>query len=115
MRKLLAALAGLVILFFASAYLFSKSPTVRVEPAVQAVGMNTPVNVRLDSPHGVRQIAAYLDQNGKRFKVFEENQPSRRNSFFRSSEPARAITIPVGKQFAGELQDGKATLIIEAK
>ena len=115
MRKLLAALAGLVILFFASAFLFSKSPTLQVEPAVKAVGMNTPVNVRLDSPHGLRQIAAYLDQNGKRFKVFEENQPSRRNSFFRSSEPARTMTIPVGKQFAGELQDGKATLIVEAK
>src|SRR5687768_16762323 len=115
MRKLLAALAGLVILFFASAFLLSKSPTIRVEPDVKAIGMSTPVNVRLDSPHGVRQVAAYLDQNGKRYKVFEENQPARRNSFFRGSEPARTVTIPVGKQYAAELQDGKATLVVEAK
>lgn len=115
MRKLIAAVVGLVVLFFASAFLMSKSPTVQVEPAVKAIGMSTPVNVRLDSPHGVRQITAYVDQNGKRFKVFEENQPARRNSFFRDSEQARTVTIPVGKQVAGELQDGKATLIIEAK
>jgi murein DD-endopeptidase MepM/ murein hydrolase activator NlpD len=60
-------------------------------------------------------MAAYLDQNGKRFKVFEENQPARRNSFFRNSEPARTLTIPVGKQQASDLQDGKATLVIQAK
>lgn len=115
MKKLLAAFGGLLLVILIAAFAFSKGLSIHVEPAVSSIGMNTPVKVRVDSPHGVRRIAAYVNQNGKQHKVFEENQPSRRNSFFRSSEPARSWTIPVGKQQAPDLQDGKGTLIIEAK
>lgn len=115
MRKLLFGLIGLVIVLIGSAFLLSKTPALRVEPAVKAIGMNTPVNVQIDSAHGVRQLVAHIDQNGKRHKVFEENQASRWNPFFRSSEAPRSVTIPVGKQYAAQLQDGNATLVIEAK
>ena len=114
MRKLLGAFAGLILILLLAQFVMSKRPTVHVNPGVSAIGMNTPVQVKVESPHGVRQLTAYIDQDGRRFKVFEEKQPSRRNSLFRGSEPARNWTVPVGKQQAPELQDGKATLVIEA-
>ena len=114
MKKLLAVPLVLIILPLLAAFLMSKSPSIRVDQAVKTVGMATPFNVRVDSPHGVRQLTAYLDQNGKRYKVFEETQPTRRNPF-RGAEPPRQWTIPVGKQQASALQEGKATVVIEAK
>jgi murein DD-endopeptidase MepM/ murein hydrolase activator NlpD len=114
MKKLLAVPLVLIILPLLAAFLMSKSPSIRVDQAVKTVGMATPFNVRVDSPHGVRQLTAYLDQNGKRYKVFEETQPTRRNPF-RGAEPPRQWTIAVGKQQASALQEGKATVVIEAK
>jgi hypothetical protein len=87
MRKLLAGIAGLVILLLACAFLFSKSPAIKVEPAVKAIGINTPVNVEVDSPHGVRQVAAYLDQNGKRFKVLKRTSPRGGTPSFAALKP----------------------------
>lgn len=114
MRKLLPAALLVVLAPVLIALLMSKSPSVQVDPALKTIGMATPVKVRVDSPHGVRQITAYLQQNGTRYKVFEETQPTQRNPF-RGGEPAREWTIPVGKQQASALQDGKATVVIEAK
>jgi murein DD-endopeptidase MepM/ murein hydrolase activator NlpD len=114
MRKLLAALGALVLILLLAQFLTSKPPVIQVVPTIKSIGMNTPVPVKVESAHGVRQLTAFIEQDGRRFKVFEENHPSRRNSLFRSAEPARSWTIPVGKQQASELQDGKATLKIEA-
>jgi murein DD-endopeptidase MepM/ murein hydrolase activator NlpD len=115
MKKLLLAGGALAVLLLISAYLFSRSPSLKIDPEPRAIGMNTPVEVRVDSPHGVRRLTAYLEQNGKRHKVFEHVEGTRLNPFFRRSEPARNFTAGVGKQQAGELQDGKATLFIEAQ
>jgi murein DD-endopeptidase MepM/ murein hydrolase activator NlpD len=115
LKKLIAVLVGLIFLLFLAAFLASKAPAVKVDPAVKTIGMNTPVTVHINSPHGVRLLAASLEQNGTRYKVFEQTQPKRANSFFRDTEAPQTVTIPVGKQQAGSLQDGKATLIIEAQ
>ncbi len=114
MRKLLPAALIVVLAPVLIALVMSKSPSVQVDPAVKTIGMATPVKVHVDSPHGVRQITAYLQQNGTRYKVFEESQPTRRNPF-RASEAPREWVIPVGKQQASALQEGNATLVIEAK
>ena len=115
MRKVVVAIVAVLVLTLLAAFLMSKPANIRVEPAVTAIGMNTPVPVVIDSPHGVRSLIAYVDQNGTRHKVFEQSQPSRWNSFFRGSEPARTVTVQAGKQQAPALQDGKGTLIVEAK
>lgn len=113
MKKLLAAILVAVLSPLIVLYLASKGPSaVQIDPAVKVIGMTTPVKVRVDSPHGVRRITAFLDQNGKRYQIFEETQPSRWNSF--RGEPGREWIIPAGKQQAQALQEGKATLIVEA-
>lgn len=115
MRKLLPSVLGLIVLFFLLAFLMSKPATIRVEPMVKTIGISTPVKVRVESPHGVRQINAFVEQAGTRYRVFSETKPTRWNPFLRASEPAKDWTIPVGKQQADALKAGKATLIIEAR
>jgi murein DD-endopeptidase MepM/ murein hydrolase activator NlpD len=114
MRKLLGAIGALILVLLLAQFLMSKTPVVQVSPAVKAIGMSTPVPVKVDSAHGVRVLTAHIEQDGRRFKVFEERQPSRRNSLFRDTQPARNWTIPVGKQYASDLRDGNAILTIEA-
>jgi hypothetical protein len=114
MRKLLPAALVVVLAPLLIAFLMSKPPSIQIDPAVKTIGMATPVKVRVESPHGVRQISAYLQQNGTRYKVFEETQPARWNPF-RGGEAAREWTIPAGKQQASALQEGKAALVVEAK
>jgi len=113
MKKLLPIALVLIFVPLIAAFVVSRSPSIQVDPAVKMIGMATPVKVRVDSPHGVRTLSAFLTQNGKRYKVFEETQPTRRNPF-RGGEAGKEWTIPVGKEKAPELQEGKATVIIQA-
>jgi murein DD-endopeptidase MepM/ murein hydrolase activator NlpD len=114
MRKILAAVVALLFVIFLSAYFFSRSAALQVEPDVQMIGMSTPVKVRITSPHGVRHVAAFLEQNGQKYQVFEESKPKRVNPFFRGHEPTREYAFVAGRQQASALKDGKAKLIIEA-
>src|SRR5687767_7114058 len=114
MRKVVVVIVAVLVLTLLAAFLMSKPATIRVEPAVKAIGMNTPVPVVIDSPHGVRNLTAYVDQNGKRHKVFEQSQPSRWNTLFRGSELALTFAVQAGKQEAPALEDVKGTLVMEA-
>ena len=114
MRKVLVAVLLIVVILIVAAFSASSSPSVAVEPVVKVVGLETPAHVRVVSKHNVRRLTAFLEQNGKRFRVFEQNEPTRRNPF-RGSEPPRDFQFSVGKKQAQEIQDGKATLIVEAE
>ena len=114
MRKILAAIVALMFIFLLAGFIFSKSAKIQVEPEVKAIGMSTPIKVRVTSPHGVRNLAAFVEQNGQKYQVFGEAKPKRSNPFFRSDEPAREWNLSIGKQQASALKDGKAKLIIEA-
>lgn len=115
MKKLVLALLILILVAIGGAgFLLSKSPSLAVVSPVKVVGTETPVRVRVDSPHGTRNISAWIEQGGKRHRLFEKTQDTRRNVLFREQEPASEITIPAGKKGAPELKDGKANLIVEA-
>jgi murein DD-endopeptidase MepM/ murein hydrolase activator NlpD len=114
MKKLVPILLLLLVVAGAGAnWLMSAKPTVRLSPAVKAVGQETPVRLEVESPHGIRRVTAWIEQNGKRHQVHEQTEPARRLSMFRSAEPARAVQFTAGKKNAGELKDGPAKLIVE--
>jgi murein DD-endopeptidase MepM/ murein hydrolase activator NlpD len=115
MRKLLSAVAAVIVLFFLLLFLFSRPASIQVDPPVRMIGMSTPIKTRITSPHGVRRVAAFIEQNGNRYQVFDQVQPTRRSPFFRGEEAPRELTFAVGKQQAPALKDSKATLIIEAQ
>lgn len=105
----IAALIGGIALFAVSG-----GTSLAMDPPVKAIGMDTPVKVRVANPHGVRRLTAWIEQNGARHTVYEQSSPARRLLFWRGSEPAREVSFPAGKSKAPALQDGKAQLVVEA-
>ena len=115
MKKTLAALASLPAAAALVLFLLSTGAAIKVEPAVKAVGLATPVEAVLSNPHGVRRFRAILEQDGARQTVFEEARPAARFLFWRTSEAPRTVRFTVGKKHFPALKDGKARLILEAQ
>src|SRR5690349_14144597 len=102
------ALAALLVVGFPLLLLgLSDTPTVKIEPDVQAVGNETPVRVHVEDPHGIRSLIAYIEQNGQRYKVYETTEPATRLFFLRKRVPPRDYAFTAGKKQAQSLQDGK--------
>jgi peptidase M23-like protein len=91
----------------------STSPVVGLTPPVKTVGINTPVTATITNPHGVRYVAAYLEQNGARYPLYEEKAPARR-LFWSRHQPPRTVTFEAGKTRAPDLKEGKARMVVEA-
>jgi murein DD-endopeptidase MepM/ murein hydrolase activator NlpD len=104
----------LIVIIAAAVYSLSSKPSVILAPAPAVVGDATPIKVRVESSHGVRRLTAEIEQNGKRHKIYETIQPTRRGLLFRGSEPPQTIAFTAGKKQAPELKDGPARLIVEA-
>jgi murein DD-endopeptidase MepM/ murein hydrolase activator NlpD len=92
---------------------FSATPAITLASAPAALGQSTPVTIRVADPHGLRSAAAYVEQNGKRYPVWQTSQPSRRLRWLRN-QLAGTWTFDAGLRSAPQLQDGKARLIVEA-
>ena len=107
---LLIILAVPVLLFF-----LSTRPLVAVESPPSVVGVETPINLRIESPHGVRRVAGVVEQNGTRYPVFERVEPASRLMFWRKHKTPATVTFPVGRKLTPALKDGKAKLLITAQ
>ena len=104
---LLLVAVGCVILFA-----FSATPVLNLPASLTSIGQSTPIVVTVNDPHGVRSVAAYVEQNGNHYKVWQSSQPSHRFSL-RASAPDTTLTFNAGTKTTPELKDGKAQLIIE--
>ena len=105
---ILAGFLGLILLFF-----FSATPVITLASAPNAIGQSTPISVLIADPHGLRNVAAYVEQNGKRYPVWQTSQPARRLRWLRH-QPPQAATFQAGTANVPQLTDGKARLIVEA-
>lgn len=115
MKKLAIAAAILVLGVPLLLLLLSSRPTVTMVWPVRVIGNDTPVAVRVVSPHGVRRVTAELEQNDQRYRVFESVRPAHRLFFLGKTEPPAEISFSAGKTRAPALRDGKARLIVEAQ
>jgi hypothetical protein len=111
--KAILILVFLVVVGISSLWVASSNTGLSVTPAVKTIGLSTPVTVHLTNTHGVRRVDAYLEQNGARYPVYAESQPSTWILWSRR-EPPRSATFEAGKSRAPNLKDGKARLVIEA-
>ena len=109
--KALVALIVLIAIAITALFLMSTHTAFSLAP-VKVIGLSTPVTVRLSNPHGVRHVAAYIEQNGQQLSLFEENAPARRFLWNRH-QPARTLTFEAGKSKAPTLKDGKARVVVE--
>ncbi|AXC13673.1 Membrane protein [Acidisarcina polymorpha] len=116
MKKIvvLAALILAVLLPVLLLLVFSSTPVVRISPAIVAIGQSTALPVQVSDPHGIRSIAAFIEQNGTRYKAADLSQPAR-HIFWSHSVPAKTWVLTVGTKATPELKDGKAKLIVEVK
>ena len=83
---------------------------------LQLIGRYTPVQVRIENPHGIRRITAVIEQDGSRYPVFDSSEAAPPAVFWR-----RAIRVRKSERSRSansrrrHLHDGKARLIIEAQ
>ena len=115
MRLLIVVLIVLVIAIPLSLLLLSGGTVLKLDPPVAAIGNQTPVQVRIENPHGVRRITGVIEQGGSRYTVFDVQEVPHRALFWRRHEAPQRKTFQVGKQQAPALHDGKARLIVEAQ
>ena len=115
MRIALVIILVLVILFPVSLLLLSNGTELKIDPPVTAIGGSTPVQVRVDNPHGIRRFTAIIEQNGTRSTVADLREEPHRLMFWRSHQGPQIRRFQAGKQQAAALHDGKARLIIEAQ
>ncbi|MGE5646751.1 MAG: M23 family metallopeptidase [Acidobacteriota bacterium] len=115
MKKLLFGVAVLVVGVPLILLLLSADAKVTADPQVRVIGQETPVVVRVTSPHGVRKVRAEIEQNGARYKVFETGRPSRRVFFFGNKDTSSVFKFTAGRKQAPALKDGKARLIVSAQ
>ncbi len=115
MKIALAFVAALFIGALVVLAALSATPVITVDPPLKAIGASTPVKVEVTDPYGIRRLTATVEQNGTRYTVFDQRNPSHRFFFMRSHEAPRVVSFPAGKQQAPALKDGSAKLIVDAQ
>jgi len=110
-----AIIVVVVLLILTTALLlaFSATPIVNLPASVTALGQATPISVEVRDPHGIRRIAAFVEQNGVRYRVWENTQPPRR-IFWQHRVADATWNLTAGTTAAPQLHEGPARLIIEA-
>jgi murein DD-endopeptidase MepM/ murein hydrolase activator NlpD len=114
MRYLLIFLIVLLAVAL-SLVLLSSGTILKLDPPVTAIGAATPVQVRVENPHGIRRLTAIIEQDGKSYTVAEQHETSHRVMFWRSHLGPQLRHFLAGKQQAASLHDGKARLIVEVQ
>ncbi|HYZ87122.1 MAG TPA: M23 family metallopeptidase, partial [Bryobacteraceae bacterium] len=104
----------LLLAFVIALLVASSTPDMKLAQPVTAVGRETPVKVHVENKHGVRELTAYLEQNGQRYPMFEKTEPAVRWSLFRKPGAAQTFDFVVGAKKAAGLKDGKARLVVKA-
>ena len=61
----------LVIAVPVSLLMLSGGTALKIDPPVTAIGNVTPIQVRIENPHGVRRITGVIEQDGSRYTVFD--------------------------------------------
>lgn len=110
---LLAILVICVALPLVILMVLSSTPVVELPASLSALGAATPLTLQVKAPHGVRKIAAYVEQNGTRYSAWESKQPSTR-IFWKRNVPDSTVNFTVGTKTTPQLKDGRARLIVEA-
>jgi murein DD-endopeptidase MepM/ murein hydrolase activator NlpD len=102
----LAAIASGVLVFL------SEKPRVAWASTPSVIGVNTPLTLKIDSPHAAKKIAVTVEQNGQTFPVFDKLGDSDRFKFWQKKfAPINEnIVVRSGNM---SLVDGAAELIAE--
>lgn len=105
-KKLLFVIVVVIVLAFVILAMRSTTPVVTLPSSLTMLGQATPVSVQLHDPRGVRNVRAFVEQNGARYQVFASDE---------KQKPAEAtLSFTAGVKTTTQLQAGNAKLIVEA-
>jgi murein DD-endopeptidase MepM/ murein hydrolase activator NlpD len=110
--RILVTLLVLAIVATGLLVALSATPVVSLPSSLTAIGQATPIALQVSAPHGVRSVAAFVEQNGVRYPAWESKQPPRRFRWQRGL-PDAEVNFTVGSQSLPQLKDGPARLIVE--
>ena len=85
--KVIIAVVLLAVVGAIALFAMSSNTALTIAPEVKVVGATTPVSVKIANPHGVRRMAAYIEQGGTRFPLTEVKTPSHRFFWRRNQAP----------------------------
>ena len=112
-RTLTIVIVLVIVLPLALLFALSATPVVSLPTPVAALGQATAITVQVSGPHGIRRVAAFVEQNGSRYPVWETTQPVRR-IFSQRNVADSAWNFTVGTKTTPQLKEGPARLIVEA-
>jgi hypothetical protein len=113
MKVIIVVLSLILIVDLSSLWFQSALTSVSVVPEVKTIGTSTPIEVQAANPHGVRRVTAWIEQDGSRFQIFQQQHPGHWWRWPRN-QPPTAVRFDTGKEKVAALKDGKARLVVEA-
>ena len=90
-------------------------PQIALQQPPRALGMHTPLTVKVSDSMGIRDVKAYLQQNGRSFDLTEA-KPLSKSRWWLAPKGGRDLTLDLkaGRADVPGLQDGKVELVVEA-
>lgn len=112
MFKAVVALCAALVCAAAALFFLSSHSSLAFNPAPQAIGESSPIDIHISNPHGVRHITASIEQNGSRTLLAQSSEPAHRLNFVRLHQPAQDFHFVLGKT---SVKEGNARLVVEAQ
>jgi murein DD-endopeptidase MepM/ murein hydrolase activator NlpD len=84
----------------------SATPQIDLPAPVTIIGVSTPIRLHVHDPRGVKHVAAFIEQNGARYAIFENAQTTKTAD--------GSWNFAAGVKTTPQLKDGSAKLIVEA-
>ncbi|MGI4853657.1 MAG: hypothetical protein ACRYF4_06380, partial [Janthinobacterium lividum] len=81
-------------------------PYIEVPASLTTIGQATQVSIHVRSAHGLRGLKVTLSQNGTQYPVWQLPSPS--------GDKDATFTFTTGSRTTPQLQDGRATLLLDA-
>jgi len=103
----LAVVVAVILIVFGFVWFSGQHATLKLAKPVPAIGIETPVRVEADDPHGVKAFSASIEQNGQSQTVYQDKT--------KSKQPSRIYSFVVGKKTATFLNEGTAKLVLKAE
>ncbi|HUD14491.1 MAG TPA: M23 family metallopeptidase [Terracidiphilus sp.] len=105
-RAIVVVIAFAALLPIAILLVRSATPVLDLPSSVVSLGQATSITLHVRDPRGVRNVEAFVEQNGARFPVWQLAQPS--------GAADNTWSFVAGTKTTPQLRDGQAKLIVEA-
>jgi len=105
LKTALAIVVAVILIVFGFVWFSGRRVELKLAKALPAIGVETPVRVEADGPHGLKSFSAFIEQNGQSALLYQDKT--------RSKQTSRIYSFPAGKKEAPFLAEGPAKLVLK--